>query len=48
MRHATSQAGFGKDSYGFLPVPLNFTALDFQDADVTEDMMQISPVTNSE
>ncbi len=41
------QAGFRNESYGFLPVPLNFTSLDFQDVDVLEDMAQISPVTNS-
>lgn len=25
-----TQAGFGSESFGFLPVPLTFTALDFQ------------------
>ncbi|KAG2450459.1 hypothetical protein HYH02_004961 [Chlamydomonas schloesseri] len=43
-----TQAGFGRESYGFLPVPLNFTQLDFQDVDVMEDMVQISRVTNSD
>ncbi|PNH11090.1 hypothetical protein TSOC_002101 [Tetrabaena socialis] len=42
-----TQAGFGTEAFGFLPVALAFTALDFQDVDVTSDMVEISPPTDS-
>ncbi|KAG2437447.1 hypothetical protein HXX76_006097 [Chlamydomonas incerta] len=47
-----AQAGFGmydtSIAYGFLPVALNFTALDFFDVEVTSDMLEISPETNGD
>ncbi len=34
------------DSYGFLPVKLNFTAATFTDVSVSSDMPKISPASN--
>ncbi|GFR45633.1 hypothetical protein Agub_g7041, partial [Astrephomene gubernaculifera] len=41
-----TQAGFGADSWGFLPMPLTFTADSFEDVSVTSYMAMISPDTN--
>jgi hypothetical protein len=41
------QSGFpSNETYGFLPIPLSYTALDYGDVDVTSDLAQISPASD--